>query len=121
MSRKLPVLCPQQYVGMTMQVVVCSRCRQWDEQFTLCSVVTGAEHLPDDLDDIPDCPIQERCQHQLQAGEGPCVVRRKGLVCESALVFGGLSRNAAMGHQLSFHADTVASPEEVARWREGIR
>lgn len=113
--KKLLVLCPQEYTASTMNVTPCSRCRQWDKQSTRCTVYTGAEHLPDEpAEKVPVCPIQDRCQHQLQTPDGPCVVRLKGLICESALVFDGLSRHDAMDHPLAFHADVVASPEDIA-------
>lgn len=112
---KLKVLCPQEYMGVFMNVTPCNRCRQWDKKFTRCSVDTGAEHLPDEPSEkIPDCPIQDRCQHQLQTPDSPCVVRKKGLICESALVFNGMSRDDAMDHPLAFNADMVATPEEIA-------
>lgn len=100
------------YEGITMVVVGCSRCEYWEG--TRCSVNTGAEHLPDvAATEIPACPLETRCQHQLQASPLPCVIRSKGMVCESALVHAGMSRSKAMDHPLSFHAHTVASPEEL--------
>lgn len=118
MSHKLQILCPQEYEGFTMNVTPCNRCRQWDKKNSLCSVNTGAEHLPDEPPDkIPDCPIQDRCQHQLQAPVGePCVVRKKGCICESALVYAGMDRGDAMAHDNSFHAEVVASPKEIAEY-----
>lgn len=107
---------------MTMNVNPCNRCRQWDKKHSLCSVSTGAEHLPDEPPaKVPDCPIQDRCQHQLQAEDGPCVVRRKGLICESALVYSGLSRDDAMNHPLGFNAEVVASPEELEEFMRSSR
>lgn len=95
-----------------MQVTTCDRCHVgWDKTTQTCKVPTGAEHLPDEPD-IPTCPIQDRCQHQIQR-TGPCDVRRKGLVCESALIFSGLSPDEAADHPLGFNAITVASPEEI--------
>jgi hypothetical protein len=106
------MLCPQEYQGMAMVAVPCSRCNVgWDG--TKCTVPTGAEHLPDDPK-LPTCPIQDRCQHQAQSKE-PCVVRRKGLVCESALIAGGLSPYEASDHPLSFHADLMATEEDLAQ------
>lgn len=113
--KKLQVLCPQEYEASTMKVTSCSRCQQWDNVRTCCSAETGAEHLPEEQPEkMPNCPIQSRCQHQIQTPDGPCVVRRKGLICEAALVYSGMSRHDAMGHPLSFHADLVATPEEIA-------
>jgi hypothetical protein len=43
------------------------------------------------------------------------LVRRKGLVCESALTFSGIADVA--NHPLGFNANVVASPEEVASWQ----
>lgn len=100
--RKLPVLCPQEYAGMEMRVTVCDRCHVgWDAKNKRCKVDTGAEHLPDEAV-VPECPIQDRCQHNLQAA--PCMVRRKGLICESALIESGMSPTDAADHPLSFHA-----------------
>lgn len=76
---------------------------------------TGAEHLPDEVD-VPDCPISDRCRHGKQSG-GVCVVRQKGLVCESALIEAGIvTRENALDHPLSFNAHFVATSEEVAEW-----
>lgn len=112
----LPVLCPQDYTGMDMRATFCSRCPSgWDKVTQRCTINTGSEHLPDDPpENIPTCPIQDRCQHQIQEPMRPCVVRRKGLVCESALIESGLSPDDAACHERSFHADTVISPEELA-------
>jgi len=111
--KKLPVLCPQLYDGIAMLVTTCDRCATgWDAPSKRCRVETGAEHLPDDVP--PECPIADRCQHQLQAGSGLCLVRRKGLVCESALTYSGVLDVA--NHPYGFNANVVASPEEVASW-----
>jgi len=112
---RLPVLCPQEYQGMDMVVVPCSRaaCGNWDRQGSRCVVTTGCEHLPV-TGDRPACPIEHQCQHGIQAAPDLCAVRLRGLVCESALVAGGLSPEDAANHPLSFHAYTVASPEEWA-------
>lgn len=109
--KRLPLLCPQEYQGMTMVAVPCSRCTVgWDGR--KCTVPTGAEHFPDDPN-VPTCPIQDRCQHQVQAAEGLCAVRRKGMICESALIAGGLSEAEASDHPLSFHADMMATPDDI--------
>jgi hypothetical protein len=42
------------------------------------------------------------------------MVRRKGLVCESALAFNGMPRDEAMEHPLAFNAILVATPEDLA-------
>ncbi len=111
--KRLPVLCPQLYDGIEMKVTICDRCTTgWDVAQKRCSIDSGAEHLPDA--DPPDCPIANRCQHQVQLGSVPCVVRRKGLVCESALTFSGVAN--AHDHPFGFNAYVVASPEEVASW-----
>jgi hypothetical protein len=65
-------------------------------------VDTGAEDLADALE-VPRCPIEDACQHQAQS-EGPCMVRRKGMVCESALVHAGMTRDEATAHPLAFNA-----------------
>lgn len=115
--KKLIVLCPQQYDGAGfMQVTPCLRCKVgWDAKTKKCLVETGAEHLP--LAPPPTCPLQDRCQHQLQSVE-PCAVRARGLICESALIWSGLSEADAMDHPLSFNADTTASPEELQEREE---
>lgn len=105
-------LCPQEYDGMTMYVTPCDRCKAgWNKRLRRCNIETGAEHLTDSKN-IPTCPIQDRCQHQVQE-TGPCLVRRKGLICESALVAGGLSEEDAAAHPLSFHAYMMIDPEIV--------
>lgn len=111
---KLRVLCAQLYEGsLYMSTTPCTRCRVgWNKAQERCDVDTGSEHLPDSPS-IPDCPIQDRCQHQIQT-QGPCVVRRKGLICESALVFNGMPREEAMDHPLAFNAVLVAAPEDLA-------
>lgn len=84
MSMRLPVLCPQEYDGLDMKVTTCTRCDVgWDRTSRRCTVTTGCEHLPVE-DEVSTCPIQDRCQHQVQ-DVAPCVVRSRGLVCESAL------------------------------------
>lgn len=110
-SMHLPVLCPQSYDGMEMIVVTCSRCRQWVKSEGRCSVYTGAEHLPlVDASEVPECPLQSRCQHEIQAAPSPCPVRSRGMVCESALRFSGVPNPE--DDPRSFHADLVATPEE---------
>lgn len=112
---KLRVLCPQEYDSCDMRVAICTRCSQgWSATEQRCEVVTGAEHLPlVAAEDVPACPIADRCQHQRQQAE-PCVVRARGLVCESALSFVGLD---GANHPLGFNAQVVATPEEVTAWR----
>lgn len=115
-------LCPQEYDGLEMKVTPCSRCRVgWDKLLRRCVVPTGAEHFPlVEASEIPTCPIQDRCQHQVQRQE-PCPIRARGMICESALVVSGLSAADAFDHSLSFNATVVASPEEWARIeREGL-
>jgi hypothetical protein len=112
MTRKLPILCPQEYDGMRMVAVRCDRCATgWDKKLGRCTIPTGVEHFKDQPNP-PTCPIQDRCQHQIQA-EGPCAVRKKGFICESALIEGGLSPGEAADHPLSFHADMMADPEDL--------
>lgn len=109
--RRLPTLCPQTYDGTSMIVTPCTRCVNWKRSG--CAVPTGAEHLPDAAAGaIPDCPLADRCQHQLQVDPRPCTVRRKGLVCESALRAGGMIDPE--NHPLAFHAMVVADAEELA-------
>lgn len=99
---KLPVLCGQLYDGVAeMRVTPCRRCSAgWSKEERRCLVETGCEHLP--LEDVvPDCPIQDRCQHEMQQ-EGPCAVRARGMVCESALAYAGVE--GAAEHPLAFNA-----------------
>lgn len=100
-----------------MVVTPCTRCTTgWDKKTSSCKVETGVEHMP--LEKVvPDCPIQDRCQHQLQSS-GPCVVRARGMVCESALIHDGLTEEEAMAHPLSFHAMTIITEEELADYEE---
>lgn len=101
MKLKLKVLCPQEYEGTRMVAVSCTRCSVgWNG--TSCTIETGAEHL-DAAITIPTCPIQDRCQHQIQSST-PCVVRSKGLVCESALVASGMPEAEAFDHPLNFNS-----------------
>lgn len=107
MSRKLPVLCPQEYADVAdMRVTPCTRCPGgWNHELWRCTIYVGAEELDDEAD-VPTCPIQDRCQHQIQSLPGPCVVRRKGLVCESALTL-EIGVEAAREHPLSFNAQLM--------------
>jgi hypothetical protein len=111
-SRKsLPVLCPQLYDGMTMKVVGCARCHNWVESEKACHVEMGVEHLPlVSPCDIPACPMANQCQHQIQSPD-PCPVRARGLICESALRRAGVPEPE--DHPLSFHADFVATVEDL--------
>jgi hypothetical protein len=101
-------LCPQQYSGIAdMQVVPCTNCPSgWSTRLRRCEIYTGAEGFPP-APVVPSCPIQDRCQHQLQNGEVPCVVRASGQVCESALIYSGMSVEDAKEHPLSFNADDL--------------
>lgn len=97
-----------------MRVAGCNRCHNWDDAKAVCIVETGCEHLPlVPALEVPECPMQDRCQHQIQAGLELCVVRARGMICESALDYDGHSQPST--HPLSFHAMTIASPEEWAR------
>lgn len=98
-----------------MCVTPCTHCTVgWNKQAKCCSVLTGAEHFPVVPDsEIPPCPIQLRCQHQIQSGAVPCLIRRRGMVCESALVAFGMSEEA-FNDPRSFNADTAATAEEWA-------
>lgn len=102
--RKLPVLCPQDYEGVSkMSAVPCDRCKTgWVPKEKRCRIDTGAEHF-EPAEVVPECPIQDRCQHQIQSSD-PCVVRRSGQVCESALIFAGMSPDDAADHPLAFNA-----------------
>lgn len=108
-------LCPQEYSD-DMRVTPCDRCAAgWDKRLKRCTVPTGAEHFPlVPAAEIPACPIQDRCQHQVQLGAEPCPIRARGMVCESALVFDGMDPSDAFNHPLAFNATVVASPEEWA-------
>lgn len=105
-TQRLPVLCAQEYLGAEMRIVPCERtkCGNWNKQDGRCTVATGAEHFPL-VEDPPVCPIQDRCQHQIQAGLQPCPVRSRGMICESAL--------GDPEHPLAFHALTIAGPDEL--------
>lgn len=85
-----------------MKVTPCTRCiTGWNKTAKRCEIYAGVEHLPlVKEEDIPSCPIADRCQHQLQQS-APCVVRARGLVCESALDFVGLD---GPNHPLGFNA-----------------
>lgn len=102
------VLCPQEYNGCGgMSASICSRCSGgWDKNARACQIETGAEGLPQSAV-IPDCPIASRCQHQIQSAT-PCPVRKAGLICESALIAGGMSPEDAANHELAFNADFVS-------------
>ena len=116
--RSLPLLCPQVYTGSGMVTEPCTMCPTgWDHTTRRCTVEMGAEHLPD-VDGAPDCPIQSRCRHQHQS-DGLCPIRRKGLVCESALVVGGMSDEEAADCDYGFNAITVASPDDLALHDDG--
>lgn len=113
------ILCGQDYVGFEMRVTPCDRCRNW--RGTRCSIETGAEHLPlVPASEVPVCPIQDHCQHQVQAGAEPCPVRARGMICESALVFAGMSRSDAMSHPLSYNAIDVATPEDMVEFEDSV-
>lgn len=115
MTSTRSALCSQEYQDCTTMVVTaCDRCTAgWDRKLRRCTIATGAEHLPDEID-VPVCPIQDRCQHQLQSSV-PCLVRRKGLICESALIYAGMSEEEAAEHPLAFNATVVITPEELEK------
>ncbi len=90
--KSLRVLCAQEYSGVdTMYIVPCTRCSSgWEFADNRCGAYMGVEHLPlVDASDVPECPIADRCQHQIQ-NTGPCPVRARGLVCKSALNYIGI-------------------------------
>lgn len=108
--KKLQILCPQEYDGAAgMRVANCNRCTVgWNKKLGKCTIETGAEHLElVPAHEVPTCPMQEVCQHQVQS-ETPCAVRSKGLICESALIWSGLSEAEAFDHPLSFNATMMA-------------
>lgn len=111
-------LCPQEYDAADMRVTPCVRCSVgWDAKRKQCTIPTGAEHFPLVPEvEIPTCPIQDRCQHQVQL-ETPCPVRARGLVCESAFVEAGMDPSEAFNHPLAFNAMVAATPEE---WAETV-
>lgn len=108
MAKRLPLLCPQEYEDVAdMHVTPCNRCTGgWDTKLGRCAIYTGAEEFEDEPGDPPRCPISERCQHHVQAVGGLCVVRRKGMVCESALAL-ELGVEAAREHPLAFNAGWI--------------
>jgi hypothetical protein len=115
-------LCPQQYEAADMLVTPCTRCSVgWDRQAGRCTILTGAEHFPLVPEgEVPTCPIQDRCQHQVQ-DDRPCVVRARGMICESALVLSGMDLSEAFAHPLAFNAMVAATPEEWAQHLEETR
>ena len=110
-------LCPQEYDGMDMRVVPCDRCSVgWDASRRRCTVPTGAEHFPlVPAAEVPVCPIQDRCQHQVQQVE-PCIIRARGMICESALTMAGVVD--AHNHPLAFNDLAAMTPEELATEEE---
>lgn len=83
----MSILCPQHYSGMEMSVITCERCSSgWDKKLKKCTILTGAEDF-DNENIVPECPITNVCQHQIQSKDKPCVVRQKGMVCQSALKY----------------------------------
>lgn len=106
------ILCPQNYLPDGMRAKTCTRCTGgWNRAASACQIETGAEHLLL-AQSVPDCPIQDRCQHQIQAGASPCPVRARGMVCESALIEGGMSLEAAASYPTAFNAEFVITVEE---------
>ena len=101
-------LCPQEYDGMEMRVTPCNRCNVgWNAIRSVCTVKTGAEHLPRvATTEVPDCPMQDQCQHQLQR-KSPCAIRARGMICQSALKWSGMSETESFDHPLSFHASFI--------------
>ncbi len=101
-------LCPQLYDGMEMVATPCDRCSTgWNRRLRACTVGTGAEHLPLVADaEVPVCPMQGECQHQVQS-KIPCAVRARGMICQSALRWSGMSETESFNHPLSFHASFV--------------
>jgi hypothetical protein len=103
-------LCPQEYQGVVMRIVPCTRCSNWKNN--RCRVPIGAEPLPRvPAAEIPYCPLADRCQHA-QRSSGPCSVRQRGLVCVSALAT-LMPYEQAMDDVRAFHADLVATPEDL--------
>lgn len=99
---KLRVLCPQTYDGMDMTVTPCDRCGVgWNQKEKRCNVYIGTEKFPS-VANPPTCSLEASCQHNIQAPNNLCDVRRAGLVCESALIHAGVEN--ALNHPLSFHA-----------------
>jgi len=104
--RKLRVLCPQEYEGMDMRVTPCTRCDSgWNPATGRCDIYVGVEHrelVPPSQ--VRQCPIQDKCQHQIQASAGLCAVRARGMICESALTLAGVADVWALDY--AFHAST---------------
>lgn len=109
--KHLPLLCPQLYEGTTMRVVGCNQCSAgWDPESQRCRIEMGCEHLPlVSPSERPECPMVDVCRHASQVAPEPCPVVARGMVCESALVRGGMPEWAAAESPISFHAMTVAS------------
>lgn len=109
-------LCPQEYSDIAaMRATPCTRCSVgWNAALRQCTIATGAEHFPlVPAAEVPSCPLEDRCQHQVQRVE-PCPIRARGMICESALLVGGMTESEAADHPLAFNADVAASPEEWA-------
>ncbi len=101
-----------------MRATPCIACPSgWNRKTKKCTVPTGAEHFPlVAAAEIPTCPIQDRCQHQVQRGVEPCPVRARGLICESAFTATGMDPSEAFNHPLAFNAMVAATPEEWAQF-----
>jgi hypothetical protein len=101
-------MCPQEYAGSEMRAVKCTKCTSgWSKSQRACIVPTGAEHLPlVRAENVPSCPMQALCQHQVQTAE-PCAVRARGMICQSALKWAGMSEEESLDHPLAFHASYV--------------
>jgi hypothetical protein len=98
-----------------MWVSPCERCANgWDRKTKACTVYMGVEHFPlVPPAEVPTCPIQDKCQHQVQRRD-PCPVRARGMVCESAFIETGMDVSEAFNHPLAFNAEVAATPEEWA-------
>ena len=113
------LLCPQMYEGIDMRVTACTQCSVgWRDN--RCRITMGCEHLPLVRPSVvPRCPMQHECRHQAQNGDMPCPVRARGMICESALRRAGVPDPES--HRLSFHAATVATPEDIEYYRTSRR
>ncbi len=82
----MKTICPQEYDGYVMVQSTCTRCASWSKTESRCDVYIGVEHLARvRRSKVPDCPIADRCQHQIQSNPRPCPVRARGLICESVV------------------------------------
>lgn len=117
--KRAKTICPQEYTGCEMRATPCGRCATgWDKTTKTCKVPMGVEHFPlVPAKEIPRCPVEFKCQHQVQLGSTPCAPRARGFICESALGLAGVQEPA--DHPLGFNATVMATPEDLEEMEHG--